>query len=186
MLALPSREQCLALMMKHDLRRGMIKHSVMVSKVAVFLAKKLKETGEAVDVDVVERAALLHDLDKSLTLGNSSLEHAEHSRKILAEEGFPELGGIVAKHRLSFILEDKLDSWEEKLVYYADKRVRHEKIVSLDERFDYLLERYGSRSPDVKKTILECKPKVLELEREIFNRIDADKSLKGINGKCCE
>ena len=33
------------------------------------------------------------------------------------------------------------------IIYYADKRVRHEEIVSLDDRLEYILEHYGLGDP---------------------------------------
>ncbi len=173
---LPSREDCLALLEKHGLPEHIVRHSLAVEKVAVFLAKKLQEAGEQIDIDLVSRAAILHDIDKmkSLEIGSG---HGTISKRILEEEGFPQLGLIAFKHNLPIVLEPSpFQAWEEKIVYYADKRVNHDRIVSLDERFKYLLERYGREEKIIEK-ISSCKPKVEELEREIFNKLGIDSSL---------
>lgn len=174
---LPSREQCLKLLEKHKVPEHIVRHSVTVEKVAVFLAEKLVEAGQQVNVELVSRASLLHDIDKMKTI-ETGAGHGSISKQILEEENLPELGVIAFKHHLSHILKERpFENWEEKLVYYADKRVTHDKVVSLDERFEYLLERYGSKREIVEK-ISSCKPKVKQLEEEIFSKIDADKSLE--------
>ena len=174
---LPSREQCLKLLEKHGMPEHIVRHSVAVEKVAVFLAKKFVEAGQQVNVELVSRASLLHDIDKIKTL-ETGTGHGSISKQILEEEGLPELGLIAFKHHLSHILaEEPFGNREEKLVYYADKRVTHDKVVSLDERFKYLLERYGSKK-EVFDKISSCKPKVKQLEEEIFSKIKADKSLE--------
>ena len=33
---------------------------------------------------------------------------------------------------------------EKEVVYYADKRVKHDRVVTLKERQDYIIERYGT------------------------------------------
>ena len=176
---LPSREQCLKLLEKHKVPEHIVRHSVAVEKVAVFLAKKLVEAGQQVNVELVSRASLLHDIDKMRTL-EIGAGHGSISKQILEGESLPELGLLAFKHHLSHILGEKpFGNWEEKLVYYADKRVTHDQIVSLDERFEYLLERYGNKKEIVDK-ISSCKPKVKELEEEIFSKINVDKSLKGL------
>lgn len=177
MTALLSREECFKLLRKYAVPEHVIRHSVAVEKVAVFLAKKLVATGEKLDVDLVWRAALLHDIDKLETLGLGS-GHGKRARQILKEEGLPVIGQIALKHHLSYILrENPFASWEEKIVYYADKRVNHSQIVSLEERFNYLLERYGKQKENFEK-ISSCREKVEALEEEIFAKLKADKSLE--------
>jgi len=175
---LPSREQCLALLKKYRLQPHMVRHCLAVEKVAVFLAKKLQEAGEEIDVGLVSRGALLHDIDKPQTIDSETIHrHGFLGKEILEAEVLPACGEIAVKHRLFCVLEENpFSSWEEKIVYYADKRVRHDQIVSLDARFVYLLERYGKEKEVIEK-ISSCKPFVEKVEREIFNKLKIDSSL---------
>ena len=177
-LMLPTREKCLELLNKHGLFENMVKHSLEVEKISVYLAKKFNQAGIAVDVDFVSRAALLHDVDKAKTIQPGfEKQHGRMGQKILEEEGYPEMGLIVMRHELYNIFEKSpFDSWEEKIVFYADKRVNDYTIVSLDERFEYLSERYG-KTKEIRDKLASCKPEVEKLEEEIFSKIDADKSL---------
>ena len=171
-----SREQCFDLLEKHKVPEHIVRHSVQVEKVAVFLAKKLREIREQVNVDLVSRAALLHDIGKINAL-EKDIPHYSVCQKILEKEGQPELAEIVGKHGLFQVLEEKpFNNLEEKLVNYADKRVTNDQIVSLDERFTYLVEKYGKTKKKAEK-ILSCKPHFLKIETEIFEKINAGKGL---------
>jgi putative nucleotidyltransferase with HDIG domain len=171
-----SKEECLALLKKQAGSELIEKHSIAVARLAVFLAKKLVERGIIVDVGLVEKAALLHDIDKLQTLDGR--EHGKKSAMILKQNGLSKIARIVEKHNLDRVLkggDEGLASWEEKLVYYADKRANLDKIVTLDERFEYLFERYGSKHPKVLEKIKKCKPRVERLEAEILEAAGLEK-----------
>ncbi|MFH1255717.1 MAG: HD domain-containing protein [Candidatus Diapherotrites archaeon] len=170
----PSREEALALLEKHKMPKHILAHSLAVEKIARFLAEKLREKGEAVNLELVVAAALLHDIDKHKTFLTGN--HGDEGERILREEGFPEVGRLVAMHNLGRIL-GKLNSLEEKIVWLSDKRVNHDKIVSLKERFAYLKKAYGEKSAEKMKAIASCQAPAEKLEEEIFKKAGADKSL---------
>jgi len=58
------------------------------------------------------------------------------------------------------------------IINYADKRVRHNTVVSLKERFIDLAERYGV-TPDRRIRIEQMREATLELEENLFRRIDS-------------
>jgi putative hydrolase of the HAD superfamily len=164
-MKLPAREECFQLFGKYKTPKNIVRHSITVNKVAVYLAEKLKSAGEEVDADAVDRASLLHDIGRSVT---GPEKHNEKGFEILKSEGFEELGEIVRKHRLDFISKpNQLSTWEEKLVYYADKRVNESEIVSLDERIEFLKKKYSKYAGEIEK----MKPLIETLEKEIFRRI---------------
>ena len=165
-MKLPTRKQCIEILDEHNVPENIKQHTFAVNKVAIFLAKKLKEAGEEVDIDLVDRASLLHDLDKIPTLNTGM--HGKLAQEILSKKGYPLIAEIVCKHKLSSIRDGGLRTWEEKIVNYADKRCKDETIVLLEERFHDLRERY-------KESIYSDSEKLeklfLELEKEIFNII---------------
>ena len=55
-------------------------------------------------------------------------------------------------------------------IAYADKRVRHTEFVSLDERFDDLMERYGI-DDERKARITGYLTRAKAIEKAIFDRI---------------
>jgi putative nucleotidyltransferase with HDIG domain len=169
-MKLPTHKQCIELFDEYDVPDNVRKHSFCVNKVAVFLAKKLKEKGIEIDVELVDRASLLHDLDKIPTLDTE--EHGKMTAKILLEKGHhPKIGDVIRKHCFNDILDNGLATWEEKLVNYSDKKCREDRIVPLKERFEYGKKRYAHlRGPRTD----EAEQLFLDFEKEIFNMIGLD------------
>lgn len=61
---------------------------------------------------------------------------------------------------------------EKEIVYYADKRVKHDLIVDLDERLQYILAQYGKNDPllcdAIRRNFAHCR----QVEAKIFNVLD--------------
>ena len=194
-MRLPSRAECLTLLDRYRTPRHVVRHSFVVNRVAVFLAEKLRKRGVDVDVDVVDRASLLHDMLRvvnfegfdpeqfSQTISKEDLEtwrkqketygkfhHATAARKELASLGYAALGRVVEAHRATMIQKKaKLDSWEKKCLFYADKRVVGAAIVSIDDRYHEWMERHAWGAKKLKE-IERDKDKVRALEKEIFSK----------------
>ena len=70
--------------------------------------------------------------------------------------------------------EDRPQTWEDKLVYYADKRAMHDVIVPLQERLDEAHARsaamYGT-SKEREEKIAVIDGLIFEMEKEIFAEI---------------
>lgn len=164
-IKIPDRKQCLHLLKKYSVPENIIRHSLTISRVAVFLAKKLNSAGVDINVKAVEAASLLHDIAKHRTLDTEE-SHSEAGENILKKEGYPEIGRIVGKHQLEKIPETS--TWEEKIVNYADKRVNEEEIVSLKERLNFLKKRYRGH----KKEIEKMESEIFQVEKEIFEKIE--------------
>jgi len=178
-MKMPTKDECMDILKKEGVPEHIIRHSIMVARVAVYLARKLKDAGEDVNVGLVESAALLHDVSKYNCIKNKSdVHHGEEGSTVLAKMGLKEIAEIVEKHGLDSIFDGSLKTLEEKLVYYADKRVTHDKHVALDERFDYLKKRY----PMARERIVKAMPLVKKLEKDIFERIGETPELKGLKG----
>jgi hypothetical protein len=58
------------------------------------------------------------------------------------------------------------------LVYYADKRVRHDQVVSLADRLDYIITRYGNSDPTRIGFIRRNFQQTLLLEELLFQFLD--------------
>lgn len=139
---IPTREQCLRLMREYGMLDHIIAHSLKVAKVALFLSAELNKRGQKIDLELVEAASLLHDLTKTECL-KTKQDHAQTGSQLLKEMGFERIGEVVAQHIWLWKEEDPTSVSEEEIVNYADKRVMHDRIVSLSERFSDLKERYG-------------------------------------------
>ena len=177
---IPSRQECFKLLEKYKVPKPIVGHSEQVAKVAVYLGRAFAAGGEEINIPLLEASALLHDIDKMLCIEDGEKKHAFEGFKILEKEGFPEIAAIVREHRVSHILEARFSCIESKLLYYSDKRVKHEKIVSLGKRYEYLFERYGSISEEAKQRLVESKPLAFALEKEIFEKIKEKPDMGGL------
>jgi uncharacterized protein len=164
---IPSREVCLSLMDQHGMLPQIKAHSLQVARVALCLGQNLIPYYPDLDLALIEAGALLHDIAKTecvKTKGN----HIQVGEGMVRAMGYDRVARIVSLHvRLEdeYYLNGKLD--EAVLVHYADKRVLHDQVVDLKERFDYLLQTYG-RSEDITSRIKALYQETLKLEKKIF------------------
>ncbi|MDP7116433.1 MAG: HD domain-containing protein [Candidatus Woesearchaeota archaeon] len=194
-MKLPTKQECYNLLKKYKAPQNIIKHLEAVTRVAVAIGKALQEKGEDVDSDVLERAGLLHDLVKFIDFDNydrfsdpevvdfyeeikkkyGQHNHVKASAELVAEEGYPELSKVMERHGFMCIdTEEGPKTWEQKILNYADKRVKHSTIVSLKDRFEDLHKRYGPQNtPDYDVDLRDDKEKAFfALEEELFSKID--------------
>jgi len=200
---LPSHDECEAMMRRCHLPAHILRHSEAVTRMGVFLARRLVEKGVDVDVDLVERACLLHDLfrvcdfpledfswfeepvteeDKAkwrrLKEENSEHRHEEAAHAFLKDK-YPVLAETIRQHKYTAVIDTNggPDSWEAKLVYYADKRAMHDTIVPLKERLEEAHRRSALAFPAEDadhRAAMEKKVDglIFALEAEIFSPLD--------------
>jgi len=142
---IPTVGQCFRLIDEQRMLANIRDHSIIVARIATRLAEELQATGHKLSVPLVTAAALLHDIGKTACL-DSERDHAAYGREICLAHGLDELAEIVGGH-VRFQDNSCGTFSEYDIVFYADKRVTHEQVVSLDEREVYILERYGRNDP---------------------------------------
>jgi putative nucleotidyltransferase with HDIG domain len=137
--SIPSREQCLELLHKNGTPQNVIEHCKAVCAFAVSLAKKLRHKGIDVDIGLIEAAALLHDIEKLKP------DHELAGSILVTRAGFTDVGNVMKTHGLARLYDDSFlpKSIEQRIVFYADKRVMHSTVASLDERFQDIKTRYA-------------------------------------------
>jgi len=169
---IPSREECLKLMSRFEMLSNIVEHSLVVARVALYLSKALNEKGQRIEVDLVEAASLLHDITKTESLSTRQ-DHAHTGSQALTAMGYGKVAKVVAQHVRMLEEGNPSTVSEVEVVYYADKRVRHNQIVSLEERFRDLKDRYGKEE----KAILQLeklKKATSIVEKKIFSILAAD------------
>jgi putative nucleotidyltransferase with HDIG domain len=135
---IPSRDHTFEIIREKSMPPHILYHSVMVRRVAVCIAYVLVNEGKNIDICLVDRASLLHDICKIDSI-RSGGDHAHMGQQLMEDLGYPEVGEIVGQH----VMLNSLFLNEAMVVNYADKKVMHEKIVSIPERFIDLMTRYG-------------------------------------------
>jgi len=168
---IPSIETCLHLMDKYQMLENIKAHTVVVSKVTLFIARGLRDAGLDISVEKAIAGALMHDIGKTASL-KSGQDHSEMGRSICLRNGFDEIAHIVGEHvRLKgYNLNGSCS--EKEIVYYSDKRVNHDTIVSLDERLTYILERYGKNQEGLSNAIRANFRICRSVEKKLFRKLD--------------
>jgi len=182
---------------------NIISHCLSVAKVAVFLARKFNHTGIEVNTELVEKAALLHDiarvcdfdkidyrrLQQQVTQADEQTwqlvrerfkgtRHEQAAYEIL-KQSYPEVAETIRKHWYMGLLEPdcRPQSWEEKILFYADMRVMHDTIVPLNIRLEEGHKRnvhlHGSED-NSKKNTAKVDPLVFKLEKQICSKISIE------------
>ncbi len=166
-------------------------HCLQVARVGKLIADELLDAGVEIDPELVWMAGLIHDFIRVVDFkelpsdlgtkedqivwanirNNYHGHHADVGAQILEEMGETVLAKIVKRHKHINIVDDPPKTWEEKVIYYADKRVTHGDIVSVESRIN---EGFARHFPDqeVPQDELERRAKIDLLEKEIFNQID--------------
>ena len=176
---IPNRVECEELMARYSMLPNIVEHSLQVMHVSLAITDNLKD-GVAVNRDLVIAAALLHDITKTRSLKTKE-KHAASGGALLRELGFPSIAEIVEQHVIiqNLHLEGKIE--EKEIVYYADKRVMHDTIVSIEERVQDLIRRYGT-SEEIHNQIIRNKQQVLAVEQKITDcmKIDIHRAIQDI------
>ena len=176
---IPTRDECEELMARYSMLPNIVEHSLLVMRVSLAVIDHLKD-GVSVNRDLVIAAALLHDITKTRSLETKE-RHDASGGTLLRELGFPSVAEIVEQHVIiqNLNLEGKIE--EKEIVYYADKRVMHDTIVTIEERVHDLMQRYGT-AEEIRKQILRNKEQVLAVERKIagFMKIDIHHAIQEI------
>ena len=165
-----SIRECFYLMNKYRMLDNIRAHSVVVAKITRLIAQGLRDAEIDISVKIATAAALLHDIGKTASL-KSGQDHSEIGRQICLKNHLDEIAPIVAEHvRLkSYSLNGKYS--EKEIVFYADKRVNHDQIVSLNERLTYILERYGRDHDELRQAIKANFYLCEQVQKKLFNKL---------------
>lgn len=170
---IPSRAECHELMARYSMLPNIVEHSLQVMNVSLAIIDNLK-SDVPVNRDLVIAAALLHDIAKTRSLETKE-RHDASGGALLRGLGFSSTAEIVEQHviiknlNLAGMLEER------EIVYYADKRVMHNTIVTIEERVQDLIERYGATEA-ICSRILHSKIHMCAVEKKIAGAMAIDLS----------
>jgi putative nucleotidyltransferase with HDIG domain len=163
---IPSIDQCFALMARYEMLENIKAHSIMVEKIASLIARELQKAGESLSIELVTAGALMHDIAKTRSLKTKE-NHSALGSEICIENHLNELAEVVSEHVVLKSFSKGGPVLEKEIVYYADKRVNHDKIVSLEERLAYLIRQYG----DGDETLIRRMGKNFNLCKEVESKL---------------
>lgn len=148
----PTDDECFALWHKYGMRDNVRRHSLLVAHIAATLAEMANACGINVDAASCRASGLMHDIAKSWCLSHKGPHDVIGASWTMMETRCCSVaqGVLLHVHWPWAIPDGQAICCLPILVLYADKRVRHDQCVTLDERFEDLLVRYGK----TKKAIL--------------------------------
>lgn len=165
-----------SIIMEHHLPDHIVKHCENVYKIAKLIGEKYQAKGESIDLENLLSAALLHDLFRiadipeegykklwnkaekydqitwdSIRKRYKGKNHSEAAYDFLMHKGEEKVASMIKKHYFKAIIDpiNKPSTLEEKILTYADKRVLHDKIVPMSERFEDGNKRHSSKEENM-------------------------------------
>ena len=154
-----SDRECQELFEKYKTPARVIRHCRAVSRVAVTIAEALNQAGFHFDISLVHSAGLIHDVCRTHP------DHAKDGAVILRQLGYLNEAEIVGAH-MRHILRHLKDMDELDMVCLADRLVKEDQYVGLDERIDYLIHKKGE-NPERTHLLLEGKKQIREIMDEV-------------------
>lgn len=173
----PDREECIKILRKVGNCEIVINHCIVVTELAVKIAKKAIENNFKVNLDLVEAGAMLHDIGRAKT---ENIDHGIVGGKIARELKLnKEIVNIIERHvgagiskdnavKLGLLPKDYIPkTLEEKIVAHADNLIANDKKQDIADACNKL---FGNEKGEVAK-------KILMLHKELSNvcGIDLDK-----------
>jgi hypothetical protein len=170
---LPSLKEGSALLQLYSHESKLLRHDHTVALAAYLIARLCAENIQNINPILAHRGGLLHDLDKLQTL-ESYQHHGVVASKYLVHKGYPELARITLCHPTFAILDPDTypTTWEEKIVYLADKMVEGDHVVGVKKRLMRLVQRYPQNMDSFERAI----PIIQSIEDELLGIIQMDEA----------
>lgn len=155
-----TENECQVLMQKVcKLPGSLIHHCHRVACVGAVLARAVNSKGGALDVHLIHSAARVHDVART------EKNHAAAGARLLNAMGFPAMAALVAIHmEISLAQDSPVD--EAQILYLADKLVAGTTVVSLRQRFDAKLKKYG-HDPKASEAIDQHRRAALMIQNKV-------------------
>lgn len=117
------------LMIKYKVLDQVVRHMCKTAEFAGSILDEIDPQGTRFDRELIVKAAMVHDIIRNEPM------HERKGADILRREGFYDIAEIVEKHHSTDVDESE-ELNEEEILFYADKRIQQEEVVSIDKRFE--------------------------------------------------
>ena len=127
---IPDKDEIYALLDKYEVPANVRAHMEKTSELLLDTANKIDPDKKIYDRELLYAAAMLHDIVRTKP------HHESAGADIIRREGYDLVADIAGAHGdMNFSRNGLTIIPEEYLLYYADKRVKEDKILTIDERF---------------------------------------------------
>lgn len=148
----PDTDECEKILEGYGTPEHVRKHCRAVSSTAVAVGEALNGCGHCLDLDLIRAAGMLHDIARTED------RHWEVGADIIRKLGYEEEADIIEVHMTYSPFSDISEASETDMVCLADRVVKEDSFVGIDERVEYLIEKSRRRGhPEAEKILLEKK-----------------------------
>lgn len=176
----PGIDECYNLWDKYHMLEHIRVHSRLVAEIATWIASLAIKKNINCSYYIVLAAALLHDLGKTYTVNYGGNHSQIAASWIMEETKNPAIAQCVLHHVYWPGEIDLIKHFEPLVIIYADKRVKHDMLVTLDKRFDDILKRYGTNSIRREKILCSYRQNQC-IEQELNNLLEVDLNAYSFN-----
>jgi len=138
---------------------GVIVHMTGVMTVAGYLARKLNEKEQNINVERLETSAMLHDIGKAFN--QDLMGHVDAGIKFLSEQKVDEkIVKLVEAHKFWSNNTPEPSNWEEMLVFFADM-IFGQNIMPFRKRREDVISRYKHVLAPSQQNLLRTKSELV-------------------------
>jgi len=133
--SIPTLNECWQMLNEAGVDERIKEHCCVVAYTALNLVANLNNAGAGLDENLVLAGALLHDIARR------EPNHALAGARLLEARGYPLVAEVVGVH-MDIEVCDEHPLTEAEVVYYVDKMVKGNALVSINDRFGASLRKY--------------------------------------------
>lgn len=162
--AIPTLDECWQILNEAGVDERIKDHCCTVAYRALDLVNKLNNAGAGLDENLILAGALLHDIARR------EPDHALAGARLLETRGYPLVAAVVSTH-MDIEVSGEHPLTEAEVVYYVDKTVKGNTLISIDDRFGAALHKYKD-DLEASKAVLKRLLQAERIERKIEEIID--------------
>lgn len=132
----PSREECLALLKQYRTPEHVVRHCDKVTETALKIGEALNDKGYNLDLGLIQGAGLIHDIARVED------KHWDVGAVIASDLGYDQEAAIIKVHMHYSCDPNKRDITETDIICLADRMVKEDEFVGLDDRMQYVLDKF--------------------------------------------
>ena len=131
----PTYDDCCYLWEYYKTPPHVIRHCKAVSRTAVLIGEQLNRHGCGLDLQLLEAAGLLHDMMRL------EEDHGGRAAEELRRMGYDSVADAIAVHMKYPLDPEKATITETDLLCLADRLVKEDEYVGLENRMEYIIEK---------------------------------------------
>lgn len=131
----PTYEDCCRLWERYNTPPHVIRHCEAVSRTAVLIGAELNRCGYELDLSLLAAAGWLHDMMRLKE------DHGVRAAEELRRLGCDAVADVIRVHMRYQLDPEKPRVTETDLLCFADRLVKEDRYVGLDERMEYIIEK---------------------------------------------